>query len=209
MGRASFPGTCRFCDEHFPKAGVSRHLSACPRRVKGNRDVFHLVVEVPRTPYWLHAEADAESTLAVLDQFLRKTWLECCGHLSDFTIDGIRYSDGENSDSMDTPLQELLAIGKKCTHRYDFGSTTELSIRVIARETGGPGRSQIRLLARNDLPAAACRECGQPSTRICAQCVYDGDAAFCKTCAKKHACGEDVLLPLVNSPRAGVCGYGG
>ena len=33
----------------------------------------------------------AKSTLEELDDFLRGAWLECCGHLSDFEIDGITY----------------------------------------------------------------------------------------------------------------------
>lgn len=32
---------------------------------------------------------------------------------------------------------------------------------------------------------------------------------FMKLCTQKHDCGEDMLLPLVNSPRASMCGYTG
>ena len=32
---------------------------------------------------------------------------------------------------------------------------------------------------------------------------------LCDACAKEHACGEELLQPVVNSPRAGVCGYPG
>jgi hypothetical protein len=28
-------------------------------------------------------------------------------------------------------------------------------------------------------------------------------------CVKDHECGEEMLLPMANSPRAGVCGYTG
>ena len=34
----------------------------------------------------------ASDTLADLDDFLRAIWLECCGHLSEFTIGGTSYS---------------------------------------------------------------------------------------------------------------------
>jgi len=32
---------------------------------------------------------------------------------------------------------------------------------------------------------------------------------LCDECAPKHKCGEDMLLPVVNSPRVGKCGYTG
>ena len=32
---------------------------------------------------------------------------------------------------------------------------------------------------------------------------------LCQSCADEHECGEDMLLPVVNSPRTGVCGYAG
>ena len=33
----------------------------------------------------------ADATLADLDRFLRDIWLECCGHMSQFTIGKARY----------------------------------------------------------------------------------------------------------------------
>jgi len=34
-------------------------------------------------------------------------------------------------------------------------------------------------------------------------------AYFCNECAKEHEYGEDMSLPVVNSPRCGVCRYKG
>ena len=42
--------------------------------------------------YWLDLEIKTDSKLRQLDDLLRKVWLECCGHLSAFKIDGLRYS---------------------------------------------------------------------------------------------------------------------
>jgi hypothetical protein len=42
--------------------------------------------------FWMDVEMKANSTLEELDGFLRGEWLECCGHLSDFDIDGITYT---------------------------------------------------------------------------------------------------------------------
>ncbi len=35
---------------------------------------------------------NAGATLADLDDFLRGIWLECCGHLSSFDIEGVTYT---------------------------------------------------------------------------------------------------------------------
>ena len=54
---------------------------------------FHLVVEGRYLPeYWLHLLIPSSSPLWYLDNFLRGIWLECCNHLSAFTIEGERYS---------------------------------------------------------------------------------------------------------------------
>jgi hypothetical protein len=36
--------------------------------------------------YWLDVEAETAAALSKLDAFLRRTWLECCGHLSVFSV---------------------------------------------------------------------------------------------------------------------------
>ncbi len=47
------------------------------------------------------------------------------------------------------------------------------------------------------------------ATSFCTHCIYEEKGYLCDACAKQHICGEKRLLPLVNSPRAGVCGYTG
>ncbi len=32
---------------------------------------------------------------------------------------------------------------------------------------------------------------------------------YCDKCIEAHECGEDYVMPIVNSPRTGVCGYVG
>jgi hypothetical protein len=53
--------------------------------------------------------------------------------------------------------------------------------------------------------------CGQSADYMCLCCRYEEDNPFvCKTHMAEHACGEDKgVLPVVNSPRMGVCGYTG
>src|SRR5438045_3051287 len=54
---------------------------------------LHLTVEDREIgAYWLHLEAGPTATLEDLDLYLRRIWLECCGHLSAFQINGVRYA---------------------------------------------------------------------------------------------------------------------
>ncbi|HYU76674.1 MAG TPA: hypothetical protein VEL31_28735, partial [Ktedonobacteraceae bacterium] len=187
-----------------------------PKSQKGKG--FLLLVEGYRMPeYWMYLEAPAQATLGDLDKLLRNTWLECCGHLSAFEIAGVSYSSdaemasgwGSGDKSMKIKLDKALEPGMKFSHEYDFGTTTELSLKVFSeRESEVKGKS-IRILARNEAPVILCQSCGKPATEVCSQCVYDGEGWLCEECAEDHECGEEMFLPVVNSPRVGMCGYTG
>lgn len=97
----------------------------------------------------------------------------------------------------------------KLSHEYDFGSTTNLSMRVAAELPGLARKRPFALLARNDPPVILCGQCNKPATQICAEHAHEDAGWLCDTCAAEHECGEDMLMPIVNSPRAGVCGYVG
>jgi hypothetical protein len=65
-------------------------------------------------------------------------------------------------------------------------------------------------MARNEPPVIPCRACGKPATKVAAGYYYVGDGALCDACAKTNRNEyEDSFLPIVNSPRVGVCGYTG
>ncbi len=228
MTRQTSKGRCTFCHRELSKSSMARHLQSCEQRVALQSEagshqkaqktrVFHLVVEGYRLPmYWMHLEVAAGTTLATLDRFLRDTWLECCGHLSAFEIGGVRYSVDAGLYEWDTGgknmqvhLDKVLKPGQTCSYEYDFGSTTELLVKVIAEhEVDMKGRT-IQILARNSLPLIPCDGCGEPATSLCTQCIYEDKGCLCDECAKIHVCSKEMLSPLVNSPRAGVCGYTG
>jgi hypothetical protein len=69
----------------------------------------------------------------------------------------------------------------------------------------------VELLARNDAPQIACDQCGtgKPATQICTECMYQTGGWLCDDCITTHDCDPAMLLPVVNSPRAGICGYTG
>lgn len=100
--------------------------------------------------------------------------------------------------------------GQRFTYNYDFGSTTTLTGQVLGVRAGCLGRTATRLLARNDPPRWRCEACTQPATIVCPLCIDSGPCLFCDVHAQQHPCAvEEVYLPVVNSPRMGVCAYAG
>lgn len=348
-------GMCHFCGEAFAKNKMTQHLKACKARratvdeTEGHvQRLFHLFVEGSYRPsYWMHLEVPAAATLADLDDFLRDIWLECCGHLSEFTIKDVSYSsmpeegwDGgfglfaeeeeeepgvngvlaqgapsaetiatqiaeslsselhadlkdvpvsqieeklaemlsenlppgvpsltspefrpflnymatalqqgtlaeemeelEELDEaeMDVTLEEVLTVGETFSYVYDFGSSTNLSFKVIGEREGvipahliveeegeeedealedeeeeedeDDDGLEIIVMARNEPPPWVCHLCGKPATYVLPEDEYDtlDKAGLCDDCAQKQEY-PDELLPMVNSPRVGVCGYTG
>ena len=206
-------GICSLCGERKGKRAMARHLAECapnhdPAR-GASAEWVHLRVE-GGGPYWLDVEARSDATLADLDDLLRRLWLECCGHMSAFFVAG-RRSERYSEYSMDAPVAAVFGQrGAAARYEYDFGSTTELLVRGLARRTArGGGKTLVRLLARNEAPLVTCDECGQPAAQICP--FWEGENPFvCSVHADDHACEDaDCHLPVVNSPRMGVCGYTG
>lgn len=232
MARQASKGVCTFCHGEFSKSVMTKHLQTCPQRAitaskavgrqKAQRtSKFHLVVEGRDLPiYWMHLEVAASTTLATLDRFLRDTWLECCGHLSAFEIAGVRYAidAGMGDDwgigdmdekSMRVRLEKVLSPGQAGTYEYDYGTTTELRLKVISKDEAETKGEAIQVLARNTPPVILCDICGKVATNVCSQCIFEENGWLCDDCAEDHECGEDMLLPVVNSPRVGMCAYTG
>jgi hypothetical protein len=103
-----------------------------------------------------------------------------------------------------------LEAGLKFSYEYDYGSTTELQLRVVGLRERGTPDGEVQLLARNEEPEVMCQGCKQrPATQICVECDCRGKGWLCEASAAEHACGDETMLPVVSSPRAGVCGYCG
>ena len=219
MTRQQSRGKCNLCGETFGKGVMTRHLSQCsqvqtlaaPGKPK-TTPAFHLVVEGRwAKAYWMHLSAPVKAPLSKLDDFLRHIWLECCGHLSAFEIEGIRYSSSamveEEERGMETPLTRVVDVGTTFSYEYDFGSTTELTLKVVGFWNQGGPKGAVQLLARNEPPQIICVQCEtQPATQICTECE---GTWLCESCVGAHECDEGMRLPVVNSPRVGVCAYTG
>lgn len=321
-------GICSFCKGEFEKAKMTQHLKYCKQRAAEiaaeaqsatetqKTRLFHMLVEGRHNPeYWMHLEMPASDALADLDDFLRDIWLECCGHLSEFTIGGTSYSTEPEDNffwagaetveeeteeeeeeeelsvnelldsfppeylnmlpqhtlselrkfqsiddmvtylqdalksipkgdyprtpeemdeyrsryfekqileallemvedrSLDVPLEKVLKVGQKFSYEYDFGSTTDLTLKVVSEREGrveDMDEDNIEVIARNIQPVMLCKVCGKPAKLVVSGYFNVEENAYCsKKCVKKSGEDADMLLPVVNSPRVGVCGYTG
>lgn len=221
MNEIKDEGVCRFCLRAFSGRSIGRHLVACKaKKQKDGQDatggkeitsIYHVKIQGYQ-PYWLHIEMKATAALADLDQFLRDIWLECCYHLSQFKINDTSYLvpiamggwwDPE-AKSMDVQLQKVLRVKDKFEYEYDFGTTTYLEGQLYSARDGVLN-DKVRILARNNPPEFQCLNCKAKATTICMEC-YE---VYCQDCLVEHECGEEMALPVVNSPRMGVCGYAG
>ena len=218
-------GQCNLCGGTFSKSAMTKHLKSCkqkqadsatsiPDKVSRKVQFFHIVVEGRYSPdYWIHLEIPADAKLEMLDSFLRRIWLECCGHMSMFSIQDKRYSVAPMADfddeSMKAGLDAVLSPGIKFYHEYDFGSTTYLTLKVVSQEQKQIKGKDIAVLARNEPPSYPCMFCGKTAAHICTECMCEGEGCLCDECVAEHECEEEMLLPIVNSPRVGVCGYTG
>lgn len=109
---------------------------------------------------------------------------------------------------MQTPVFRIFDPGLKFHYEYDYGSTTDLDLNILWEREGPRHKPSIQILSRNEPPVFQCTKCGKAGKFICQECSGDGET-YCLKCLKKHPCGEDMVLPVVNSPRMGVCGYTG
>ena len=209
-------GTCWVCERSIAMSRMGPHLKThIPATGKGT----HYIISVSGGAFWMFLQLPGNYTLKKIDTFLRQEWLECCGHLSQFEIDGVDYdvdpSSAEYSrpKSMNYKLSSVLKQGMVFAHEYDFGTTTELKLSVRAALVPPPVHLKgIVVLAVHDKVRFNCDVCGGDATKVCGYCsIYTHGSLLCDRCVKEHPCcvedGEDALLDAVQSPRIGMCAY--
>jgi hypothetical protein len=126
-----------------------------------------------------------------------------------------KFMEKSNGEApMSRKISEVFCKGLKLKYRYDFGSSTALLLTVL-EEYPAKADKRVILLSRNEPLEWLCDACKkEPATQICTIHDWDEDVLFCAKCAEKHKkkC-EDfrdyAAMPVVNSPRMGVCVYEG
>lgn len=141
-----------------------RHLDTCKKREESFKDenkrskqgYFQISIsDKCDKDYWIIIEINEKATLRELDSFIRDIWVESCGHLSSFIVGNINYDIVPNDEfcndddflasifgrrqvkSMDYKLKDVLEVGQKFKYEYDYGSTTELTLKVDRHRIGG------------------------------------------------------------------------
>jgi hypothetical protein len=213
-------GQCAFCGQELAKNGVARHLAACAQwkeavakseeKKTKKETLYHLRVQATESSqFWLDLEMRGSATLGHLDDYLRAIWLECCGHLSQFSFGGWQGDE----ISMRRRISGILELGDVLTHIYDFGTSSETLIKAIGKREGHPVTTRpIVLLVRNVMPQYTCIECAKPASWLCFECLIEEDVwgTLCEKHKKTHPHGKDYgTVQIVNSPRLGMCGYSG
>jgi hypothetical protein len=216
---------CGICGDEVAVKQMLKHVKACRqtnplKEGKRQQEIFTLRVTAPEYPgYFLYLEIEGGKRLSVLDSFLRDIWLECCGHMSQFIIDSVCYwsiMDEEMQEElgdvldMSPKLQVVLEEGQVFQYEYDFGSTTYLKLEVVdVRETKEKLPKGFLLVARNRAPEIICKKCKAPAKQVLMD-YSENHGAYCDDCVEKlFEDDTDMMLPVVNSPRMGVCGYEG
>lgn len=199
-------GVCSHCNNLVTKVSALKHIQQCFTESPSEQHSYIIKIQWPhKNPYyWIYVAIPLRATLKQFDRFLRDIWLECCGHLSLFRIHSVLFSSyyepNPFADHMELPMTakigNVLAVGVKFTHDYDFGSTTTLLLEVVALKKS---TQTIQVLMRNEEPNFICSCCDCKASYI----NYDYDEYLCADCYKE----DEYFSPLRNSPRSGVCGY--
>lgn len=228
-------GFCKYCGKEYTKSGMIKHLTTCKDKAavfedaKESTKYYEIAIYGKyKKDFWLIIQIKESATLKDLDKFIRDIWVECCGHLSMFEIYGERYEStpasnsfwGEPAKSMNCKLKSVFEQGMQIEYEYDYGSTTELIISVQRYYDAPSQEDKIVILSRNNQPQHTCSICGKNiATWINSQGFYDGTPFLCDECLEKCENDElstdeydiemDYISEICNSPRMGVCGYGG
>ena len=220
MARRQTRGKCAFCEKDIAKVSAIKHLVTCPAwheevdkaeaSKRKSETLYNLRVQAEgQAEFWLNLEMRGSAKLKDLDHYLREIWLECCGHLSQFSFGGW----GGQEISICRSISEVSEFNDEVTHIYDFGTESVSLIKIVGERQGKPITSHpITLLMRNIPPVYECQECGKPAAWLCMECIYEDEAmgTLCNTHVKKHPHDNyESPIRLVNSPRLGLCGYDG
>jgi len=168
----------------------------------------------------MYLRALATASLADVDGRLRSIWVECCEHSSKMKIADNLYFSSEALLAVDhgarlmgtVTLGTILAIGTSIKYSYDFGTPTELKIKVLHKgqiKKEEAGKPKVELMMRNRRPILSCDKKG--CFGVAKVMSQEDHKLLCVKHAQKiygnvDSCHEN-CHSVSNSPRFGTCGY--
>lgn len=222
-------GTCAICKEKETAKKMRAHILGHLEGKAGKGAGLVRVTNRGTVVYWMYVRVGRKASLDDLDTLIRDTWVECCQHVSAFTSGTVTYDStgpdeayagDRKSKSMSANALRVISREGSLGYEYDFGTPTSLAVKMVCScPSDGLGEDDVEVVARNADIQHDCGACGAKgkATEICTSCMWmDKECLLCKKCAEKHEHGEGQeavdetsFLPVVNSPRMGMCGYTG
>jgi hypothetical protein len=208
------PGTCLLCRAPVTKRKALKHAMECLQASgwpTGKKPSLLIMIQgLHKKSYWLVVLARHDARLGDLDQLIRDVWVECCGHLSSFEIDGVLYDSDDDmcsTGAMEVPLSDLVSPGSTFIYDYDFGSVTSLALKVIGETPIAPLKDPLCLIARNNRPTIPCDLCGGEAAFTLGDIYEENPRYYCRECLLSTDYDPYCVGIISNSPRDGVCGY--
>ena len=96
-------------------------------------DVYYIRAEATYWPaFWLDMEVSGVALLQDLDDYLPAIWLECCGHMSAFSLGGW----GTPQLAKEGFVCDVFRHKAKIMHVYDFGTESWTTLKRISVRQG-------------------------------------------------------------------------
>jgi hypothetical protein len=148
-------GTCFVCHKTVVAEHALVHLKNCGQAavVRDIQPVWQMKVSTGND-FWVFIEAAGSVTLLELYLFLRNNWWECCGHASEFIVDGA----DDSIYYLDKTLNEMLKVGTTFHYEHNSGEPVDVLGEVIAVKSAKPVKN-ISMLLRKNIIVESCESC--------------------------------------------------
>lgn len=157
-------GTCTFCQQTIEHTLMANHFHTCEKKLALEHqaqenlaeDIFLIQLSVDNL-YWLLLEANSSASLENLNEFLERNWIECCGRITQVSIQGKNYF----ADQLNNSMGKLLHIGSAFSYEYQSDVAAHIQGKVLTARKGNLPQG-LRLAARkmiaDDQRCLSCQE---------------------------------------------------
>jgi hypothetical protein len=127
-----------YCEKELVKSAIAKHLGICGKQLEAIAKIeagkatpetlFHLRrQDAYRNKFWLDLEMRGSKALQDLDTCLRAIWIECCGHISQFSLGGGFAKEVGKRQKMSDVFQH----GIELTHIYGCETSPEMLVKLM------------------------------------------------------------------------------
>ena len=192
---AKYEGYCFNCNFKAGRTAIKNHITK--EHNKGQYECYLIRAEGDSkgSPYWLFFSTPKDLMLEQVD--------DTYSGMNGVNVAIISFYAGRSYDEieMDRSVASF-KVGDTFRYEYDFGSTTRIKLTVVAEIFSE--LEFVMPLAKNEKPEHKCTFCGDEADNIYSN--WPNVVCACDECSENE---EFDWLPIVNSPRMGVCGYTG